>query len=179
MPPPTPTNIYTDRAGLDAVIGSCGVDLRVNDSETTVVSAAEQLFIDYAINVASGEVDMYLANRYAPSALATSWVIYNWCSVLAAYRLTIRRCGSAPVALQFEYENVKKLMSEVQNGQLQIAGLPSLATPGCQFSNVRIDPRFVQRQMRVERVISDTTPTRGPQLNDIIGNWYGSGFYPM
>lgn len=177
---PVPTNIYTNRSGVEAVMGVCGVNLRVNDSQTTVVSEVEESYLNYAIYVASAEIDLTLSNRYAPAMLATSFAVYNWATVIAAYYLTIRRCGAAPAALQWEYEQTKQRLREYQLGLAEIAGLPSLASPGISMSNVRMDPRAPVNQMGVEPSISDSTQTSYPQIQNILAAfWARNGVWPL
>lgn len=171
--PAVPSNIYTDRAGVELILGVCGVNLRINDSETTVVSAEEENYLTYLIYTASQEIDMYMANRYDPAVMLTSWLIRNWCSIIAAYRVAMRRCGSPPVALQWEYEQTMTKLDLIRVGQLDIAGLASLATPGIAMSNLRIDPRFPSKQLRVETQISGQQPN-GPRpiQTDIQTAWF-------
>ena len=171
--PSAPANVYTDRAGVEMILGSCGVNLRINDSETTVVSTSEELYLTHATYIASQEIDMYISNKYDPSVMSESWLIYNWASVMAAYRVTLRRCGSPPASLQWEYEQVMDKLSQVANGQLQIAGLASLATPGIAMSNMRMDPRFGYKQMRVEGQISGQQPNGNrPVIRDIRDQYF-------
>jgi len=171
--PAAPANVYTDRAGVEMIMGACGVDLRINDSETTVISTVEELYLTHATYIASQELDMYISNKYDPSVMSQSWLIYNWASIMAAYRVTLRRCGSPPASLQWEYEQVMDKLAQIANGQLQIAGLASLATPGIAMANLRIDPRFPFKQMRVETQISGQQPNGNrPVAKDIQGQLY-------
>jgi hypothetical protein len=171
--PAAPANVYTDRAGVEMIMGACGVNLRINDSETTVISTAEELYLTQATWIASQEIDMYLLNKFNTETLTGSWLIYNWASVMAAYRVTLRRCGSPPASLQWEYEQVMDKLAQVANGQLQIAGLASLATPGIAMSNMRIDPRFGIKQMRVEGQISGQQPNNNrPVIKDIRNEYF-------
>lgn len=171
--PAAPANIYTDRAGVEFIMGTCGVNLRINDSETTVVSTAEEQYLTWATYVASNELDMYISNKYDPSVMAQSWLIYNWASIMAAYRVTLRRCGSPPAALQWEYEQVMDKLAQIANGQLQIAGLASLATPGIAMANLRLDPRFPYKQMGVETQISGQQPNGNrPVKKDLQGTFF-------
>lgn len=171
--PAVPANLYTDRAGVELILGVCGVNLRINDSETTVVSADEENYLNYLIYTASQEIDMYLSNRYDPAVMLTSWMIRNWCSIIAAYRVTMRRCGSPPVALQWEYEQTMEKLGLIRVGQLEIGGLASLATPGIAMSNLRIDPRFPTKQLRVEGQISGQQPNnQRPFITDITTGWF-------
>jgi phage gp36-like protein len=171
--PTVPTNLYTDRAGVELILGVCGVNLRINDSETTVVSADEENYLNYLIYTASQEIDMYLSNRYDPSVMLQSWLVRNWCSIIAAYRVAMRRCGSPPVALQWEYEQTMDKLGLIQVGQLEIGGLASLATPGVAMSNLRMDPRAITKRMRVEVPISGQQPNnQRPVIKDIQTSYF-------
>ena len=170
--PVTPPNIYTSREYVEAIMGVCGVNLRINDSETTVISAVEESYLNYAIYVASATVDMYLSNRYAPALMLTNMTVINWATIMAAYRVAIRRCGSAPASLQWEYEQTMDMLKQVQDGTLPISNIPSLSSPGASLSNVRLDPRFPFKQLRVEGQLSDSTPTRAPVVKDIPGQFW-------
>jgi len=168
---PVPANIYSDRTGVEIVMGQCGVDSRLNDSETTVISAAEEQTLTTLIYYCSQEIDMFLLNRYPASQLTTSYLVYMWCSVMVAYRLGMRRCGSVPQALQWEYEQTMEKLRQIQIGQMDIGGLQKLSGPGAIWSNVRLDGRFREKQMRVEPNISNSTPTPYPQHKDLVDVW--------
>lgn len=165
--PLAPTYTYTDRQGVEWILGVCGVNAKVNDSGTTVVTTDEENYLTYSIYVASQTIDMYLLNRYSADVLAGSWVIRNWASIIAAYRVSLRRCNAPPTSLQYEYEQTMESLTKISVGQLMIGNLPSLATPGIAMSNLRMDPRFTGRQMRVETPISSTIPTGYRQTKDI------------
>lgn len=180
FPAPVPTNLYTNRAMVEAVVGVCGVNLRINDSQTTVVSALEETYLDYAIYVGSSEIDLYLSNRYAPAVLLTQFCVWNWATIIAAYYLTMRRCGSAPAQMQWMFEQTTQRLREYQLGLQELAGVPSLASPGISMSNVRMDPRVPFNQMGVEPSISDSTPTAYPQIRNLLATiWSQYGYGPL
>ncbi len=161
--PAVPENIYTDATAVSDLIGVCGVNLRLNDSETTVVTVAELLRLTKIIYVASGIVDMFLLTRYAAEDLVLNWVVRDWATVIAAYKLTMRRCGNVPTSLQWEYEQAVKVMRDIQLGLMPIGGVASVSGPGVSLSNHRLDPRYGVNQLRVETSISDTTAAQYSQ----------------
>lgn len=169
--PSTPQNVYTDRVGVEAIMGQCGVDYKLDDDGTTVITSAKEQNLTYAINYASNRIDMYLANRYSPAVLATSWIVWHWASVIAAHTLSKRRCAGASVSLQAEFDQTMSELGQIKTGQLDLGNVPSLASPGASVSNVRLDPTFVTKRMRVEKSISDSTSTSAPVIRDIIDGY--------
>lgn len=173
--PAVPANIYTDDTAVKDLLGVCGVNLRLNDSETTVVTVGELLRLTKIIYVASGIVDMFLNNRYDPADLVTNWVVRDWATVIAAYKLTMRRCGNVPTSLQWEYEQAVRVMRDIQLGLMQIGGLASVSGPGISVSNMRVNPRYPVNQLRVEPSLSDSTPAQYPQKVDTLNYGVGPG----
>ena len=143
------------------------MNLRLDDDGTTVVTTYEYARLTRIIYFATQEVDMYLANKYLRVDLQNSYLIYYWASIIAAYRLTQRRCGNVPQSLQSEYEGVMELLLKIQRGELPIAGMPGKNGVGISLSNVRMDPFFRTKGQRVETQISDSTPTAFRQDKDV------------
>lgn len=166
--PAAPDVLLTDRTGIERVLSQAGVDARVNVSRTTVVSDAEEAEVTHVAAYASDLVQNLVGNRYAAADLATSYLVYTWASVIAAYELCLYQAGFVPQALLSEYEQVLDRLQKVGAGQDRLASIPSSQGAGVAMDNLRLDPRFRYKQLRRERTISDG-PSRqaSPAIEDI------------
>lgn len=169
---PTASTLFTSRGDMQSLLGLCGVDLKINDSETTVISPVEEGYLNWCISAASSRVSLFLANRYSPQVLLQVPMVIWWATVISCYMLSMRRCNTAAGSLQAMYESAMKDLSDASTGMVQLGGVPSLATPGISMSNVRMDPTWAFKTMRVEQQISANTPTRAPVIVDIYGQFW-------
>lgn len=173
MPPPDTTPVLlTDREGVEGVLGRCGVDAKLDVDRNGVVSATELEQLTFSINYASELTLAWCGKRYAIDKLAGSWLAYWWASTIAAYRLAIYRCGAVTASLQAEFEAVMELFRQVHVGQFQPASMLSSSGAGVAMDNLRLDPRYRTKQLRVEVSISDGhRDQKSPKRTDILGTW--------
>ena len=172
--PTAPSTLLTDQTGIESVLGAYGVQWRLDVDKTTVVSATEQLRLTLAINIASDMVINSMNNRYSVTAMAASYMVYWWASVVGAYNLSMFSAGSVNAALQSEYETTMQWLMSVDSGSFRPAGMKSLSGSGAHLDNIRLDPRFRTQQARKQPIISETTPQRSPERVDIDSQYIGA-----
>lgn len=170
MPPDAPTEYLTDDAGIEQVFGRCGVNARLDANRNRQIGVDEEEIRSFAKSYGTEFVLAWCVGRYDASQLGASWLVYWWASVIAAYNLSIYRCGSIPASLQAEYEATSAILEKVQNGQFRLAHLPSKSGTGASLDNVRLDPRYRVKQQRVVAAISEGPPQRSPRREDITAN---------
>ncbi len=171
MPPPVTTPVQlTDRAGVQQVLGRCGVDIRLDADRTTVISSAELETLTFCMNYGSELTFAYCGTRYPIIELQKSWLVYWWASICSAYLLTMYRCGAVPASLQSEYEATLALIGQVSTGKFKPASMNSSSGSGTAVINVRYDPRYRTKVMREEQSISDSwQQVKSPRRIDIAG----------
>lgn len=171
MPPPPelpPETMLTDRAGVQQVLGRCGVDIRLDADRTGVVSAQEEAILTDSLRFGTEFVHALLGGRFALAQLAKSWLIYRWASIIAAQNLCLYRCGNVPASLQAEFERAENYLQLIMSGQMPLASIASKSGTGVSMDNMRMDGRFGAKQLRVETTISDGSRVqRSPQIMDI------------
>lgn len=92
----TLTTLYTDEAGINALMSDTGKDTRVDDDDNDALSATEQGYIDQAIQWATAKCNFFLRTRYKAECLSTSQQVYLWATILACYYLSIHRGNPPP-----------------------------------------------------------------------------------
>lgn len=174
MPPPTTlTDVLTDRTGIERVLGRLGVDVRLDVDATSVVSAAEEAQLTFAAQYGTEFVYNRAGGRYSMTQLVNSWEVYWWASAIAAHLLSFYRVGAIPAVLQWEFERVEAILMDVMNGVYRLFSLASRSGTGVALDNMRLDPRFAYKQLRVETTISDGPRVQlSPQIRDIASQYF-------
>lgn len=173
MPPPdAPATLLTDRDGVQQVLGRTGVDKRIDVDRTRVLSAAEQATLTFCLNYGTEFTWAWCGNRITLTTMATSWLFYTWSSIVAAYLLCLYRAGSVPASLQSEYEATLALFEKIHNGSFKPASVAAASGAGVAIDNVRYDPRYRNKTIRVQQSISDGhQQQRSPVRVDIPGRF--------
>ena len=157
--------LYCVQADVESLLSSQGVLGRLDDQFTGVVTPTEQNAMTNALNYATSKVNYYLQPLYAVTDLATSWLVWEWAVVIAAAWLAGRRGNPVPDSLKKNADGCIKDMEDVRKGFQQLPDI-GYRTPGWPaWSNVRVDPRYRLRQIRVETPISENTPVSGYSQN--------------
>lgn len=158
---------YCSEADIQALLSSDGMIGRVDDdNDGTVDATPEQLYLDKAISWATSRINFYCLPLYTAASLADSWVVNEWCVILACHWLSSRRGNPPPGSFKDLAEQAIKDLELVAAGRFQVpeAGYREAAWPA--WSNIRVDILYSLRKVRVERPISDQTPTTYPQTRD-------------
>ena len=166
------STLYCDQTDLESLFSTEGVELRLDDNGDGSVSAAELLRLTtQARNYATARVNMYCLTRYAVADLATSWVVNEWATYLACHWLSRRRGN--PGLFKDEAKQVMEELKAVKGGQLDLADLAERNPGWPTWSNARVDISYPQKRIRVQRPISEQSPTQGMTRNrDIAGDYF-------
>lgn len=117
-----------------------------------------------AIMWATAQVKLYCNVKYDDVALADSWSVNRWATHLAGYRLCRRRTNACPTTVAEDYKETVAELKSVQAGSLYIEDIGLRTTEAPAWSNVTVDQSgYDIRKVRVQRPISEGTPTQYPQ----------------
>lgn len=162
MAPPALAYTYATQADVEALLSPDGVVGRVDDNATGTPTGTQTGYVASAINWATARVNQYCLGRYDAIDLAQSWVVNEWCIILAAYWLSCRRGNPAPGSFSDLYKEAMDDLKEIRSGAAQLPeiGLRTAGWPA--WSNVRVDSLYSLRKVRVERPISEGSQQQAP-----------------
>lgn len=176
MPPPPLPVLFCSEQDIQDLMSVLGEQARLDDLDTgagglTVESARA---LQKAQSYATTRVLFYAVQRYDATALASSWLVNEWSTVIACHWLCCRRANGVPDSLhELMYGDGKAtnrgVMGDLADIRAERAIIPDVGTrnvPWFSWSNVRVDPRYRVRQVRVERPLSERTATQYPQNVD-------------
>lgn len=164
------TYLYTDENSVVGLLSQFGLDSRVSDDPSVIGSTSSSNYVQWAINWGTARVNTFASSRYDTSLLGTSWTVWQWATVLACYWLCNRRLNPVPDSLLALYEETMGELNMVKAGQLNIDDLPMRSVMAPVWSAIRMDERYIVRKMRVVGPLSDSTPTRAPQNQDLLAD---------
>lgn len=173
MPPAALTTVYTSRADVEDLLSVIAVNLRVDDNASGIITSDEEARVTRSTYVGTAFVNRYCIQRYEEAQLATSWSVWHWATVRAAFWLCCRRGNPIPGSLaQLMKETVDEL-KEVAARRMPVDDLGDRNIMQAAWSNVRLDGRYSVRQLRFQRALSDRTPRLLPSdkidyLGDLI-----------
>jgi hypothetical protein len=170
MPPTALTYTYCTEEDLQALLSVDGTTARVDDNGDNSQSVTEALYLSKAISWATDRVNFYCLPRYAADKMAASWVVNNWAVVLAGHWLSIRRGNPSPGSLKQFYEETVEDLKLVHSGAFEIPGIGTREVLWPAWSNVRVDPLYILRKIRVERPISEKTSPQYRQNIDRVAD---------
>jgi hypothetical protein len=163
---------YSTKTEIEQIISALGVDLTSGDDFTVVAENASN--ITAAIEKVDSIIDFNLRKLYsAASITASTWV--KWCSAtLASCQLFRRRGNPCPESLNKECEQYIEDLKAIARGEMQ---LPDAAYQGNHFpsmTNVRIDMRYANRQIRRVPSTSTGNPSDPPIVDQNLQTGWGS-----
>ncbi len=164
--PTRPNVYYCDPGDIQRRLSTEGTELHLKDFGPGSL-AGESGAIEDCIWDASEIINSFVTHLYRPEDLVTSAYINRRCTDMAVYYLMTRRGNSAPGSIQRRYEECLDWLQKIHDQKLEIPMLPVRHTQAPAFSNVRIDMRYPTHRVRVERSISEKTPTMYPQSVDM------------
>lgn len=169
MPPTSPpTNLYTAKGDIEDVLSEHGVELTLDDDGDGTAGEDEEVdALNKAIYWATSRINLHCAGLYKTARLAQSWVVNYWASVLAARQLAGRRGNTVPQSLEQAYQEAKEDLDRVKNGDLSIPEIATRANSWPTWSNIRVNPYRRLRKARVEKAISEGSPTPRRQHTDV------------
>ncbi len=172
MAPAALAFVYCTQDDVDAVLSVDGTVGRADDDATGALSATETGRITKCINWASDRINLFLLSQYAAADLAGSWLVNEWCAIMAAYKLSCRRGNPPAGSLATLYDEAIEELKAVKSGEYQLPGIGArdLFTPA--WSNVRVDLSYALRKIRVEKPMSERSSQQGTytQQKDVISD---------
>lgn|GEM_PF-1784958 len=163
-------NLYCNETDVQNLLSSIGELARLDDDGTGSVTNGSAGWIQ-AANYATARVLAFCQRRYDDIDLATSYMVNEWATVIAAHWLCSRRGNPVPESLQALLASTKEDLQAVKAGSLDVPQIGTRNADKPKWSNVRIDGRYATKQIRVERNNSETTPAQYPQTVDQFGTW--------
>ena len=177
-----PDDLFCTPDDALSLLSELGLTLRASDAEAppatyAELTDAEKARVTRAITYATERVKLFCCPHYDAADLLTSWLVNEWATVIAAHRLCARRLNPTPQALHElmfgeahmrvrsggQNRGVMGDLADVRSGAAQIPDVGRRNAPWLAWSNVTVDPRYRLRQIRVQRPISEGTPTQYAQ----------------
>lgn len=164
--------LLCSQADVEMIFSVAGLAARLDDDGSGVVTTDEQAYFTRAANWATGQVRFYTCQLYDDADLASSFMVNYWAAVLTALMIAPRRSNPVPDSLRelaFGADGRGGVMGDLRQVRDQKQQIPDIgyrSVPWPAWSNIRVDPRYRLRQQRVERPISERTPTQYAQQVD-------------
>jgi hypothetical protein len=157
---------YCTRTQVERLLSTLGVAERLDHNADGVVEASEALLMDDAIAMATETCNFYLYGKYAPARLSQSNLVNRWATAFAALELCLTRGGVVPEALQERVEKYQEWLELVAEGKRFLPNVPLRRNQAPIYDNIRCDPRYQWRVIRVEKRTSSQEPTDRPVRPD-------------
>ena len=164
-PPPLTTQFCTqqDVAGL---LSDEGVMLRLDDDSDDCANTTEQTRMVQAQSYGTSRVKLYCQVLYDDTDMSTSWMCNEWATIVAARWLCARRGNPIPASLGEMFKEAMEEMKAVRSGQLQIPDIGYRYGFWPVWSNISKSDGYRFMKLRVERNISERSPTQYTQHPD-------------
>ncbi len=166
--------IATPYTSVDELRDLMGDQWVVDNSDHEGDGVADYSPVYRAINAATQEIDLYLGQRYEAAVLAAHQLVRDWATVRAAMKLHRTLADPMPQVLADEWAEILATLKEIAAGQRTIPGLETLGNLRPTMSNRKIDRRYGQRTVRIERDSSTEVPTK--LRREFTGDSPPSGF---
>lgn len=169
VPPAIPADlsvVFADDEGIAALLTSVGLLARVDDDNDGLLDTpAEQSNIDKAKFYATQRV-LFYCDQYEVSELSKSWLVYEWANIIAARWLCGRGANPVPDQIEKLYQEALADLQAIHDGRQDVPGLTMKDAGFPAWSNVRVDSNYDVKKIRVQRPISEQTPTGYSQTDD-------------
>ena len=154
---------YCVQADIERLLSTQGVTNMADHDEDGFNDTS---VVQDAIDEATGMIDLFCRGRYSSAGLATSLVIANWATSIAASALCELRGNTIPDSLNRKVTwIVETMLPQIQSGQLNLPGLAFGNDLRPAMSNMAIDRRYARSIVRVTRVNS-TNQVKEMSSND-------------
>jgi hypothetical protein len=164
--------LFCTRADVEAMASVYGVDLMLEDYEEASPTATEEAYLDKMIQWGCAEVYRYLGKKYDADQLALSWEVNEWATICVLRRVRSRRGNSPPAIIQELYEQAVVDMKEIGWGEGTLPDIAERSVDTPSVSNIRVDTRYGNKKIRVQRPLSDPRPLPGRKNRDIEADLY-------
>ena len=144
---------YSTITDMESILGSQSIIQGTNDEDSATQAATAE--VTNSINWADARIKGYVSLRYDVDVLTSAIDWLRWCSAtFACVKMFRRRGNPLPPGLEDDYNEFTKLLIDIHDGKGEIPGATLKNEPGLVMSNLRFDPRFKYRKIRVEQGIS-------------------------
>ena len=156
---------------IERYLSTLGVML---NSDHDYLGVRDDDVIDDCIGRASAEIIGTLSPLYPQSELELSALVSEWCVVMAAYYLCIRRGNPPPDSLANQYERIWSdggFIYRARKGAFIIPGIKGSSVNAPAITNYDVDRRYGNRTVRVVRPTSTSIESELPRDFD-NRRWY-------
>jgi hypothetical protein len=149
-------NTYCAIEDVEDVLSVSGVSLRSDDLPESPTAYGD------VIARAGNRMNMFLFKRYDPNSLATSDLVKDWASIIAAYYLCVRRGNPPPTGIAILYEGVMTDLQDIRSGLAEIPGIAARKSYAPVMSIMRATQRPFPRAV-VEKARSTMATGKGAE----------------
>lgn len=178
MPSESLSYTYTSETDIDTLLSVVGHDTRLDDDGYGAPDSTESGYRTTIIAWATGRCNFYLLSKYAASELSESWIVNDWCTIVAAYMISCRRGNPPSGALKEMYDQAIEDMKLIQRGEVVLpdTALRNAGWPA--WSNITIESSQRLRKARVQRRLSESR-SGGVDYDQAVSRHadYGGGSY--
>ncbi|MDE2097156.1 MAG: hypothetical protein KGL39_07910 [Patescibacteria group bacterium] len=176
-----PSILYCSEGDLEELMSIEGKVALADDDDTgginqsvsllTVANPNQQRFVTRALNWGTDRVNFFCLTLYAASDLATSDMVNQWATICAAWWFSHRRGNPPPGAYEELYKDTIADLKSVKSGENQIPDIGYREVQWPAWSNIHVSTVYQLKRSRVERPISEKTPTTYPQNVDHVADF--------
>ena len=153
---------YCTALDIAARWSSAGKDIRLDDDPSAISNVLQN---------ATNKIRFYCADTYAEADLLADADDAGWvndrATDLACVFLGRRRGNTVPDEIKEAYREAVDELERVHDDIYEIPGVPKRHAAYPTFSNIRVDPRYDYRKVRVEKIISEaSSPSSYVQIPD-------------
>lgn len=121
MPPSADLSYtYTTEADVQALLSIVGEQTRLDDDGYGFPNSTEDGYLDKIIQWATARVNLHCLSKYPAADLASSWIVNDWCTIVACYILCCRRGNPPSGAIKEMYDAALEDMKAVQRGEVTL-----------------------------------------------------------
>lgn len=149
------TYTYCTEADVQTLLSVVGEETRLDDDISGSLSATESGYLTKIIAWATSRCNLYLLTKYPAGDLAESWIVNDWCTIIATYIVCCRRGNPPAGAIKQMYEQTLEDLKAIKTGELVLpdTALRQAAWPA--WSNISFADVYPLRKIRVQRQISE------------------------
>jgi hypothetical protein len=158
--------LYTSEPDVQALLSVDGETASLDDNSDGTVNSTELGYLTFqGINWATSRINFYCQQLYDAVDLATSWSVNEWATILACRWVRSRRGNPVPQSLQRLYDEAIADLKMVRAQQAIVPDIGYRNQIAPAWSNMRLNPGYWARKLRVERAQSE--PTQAQHSRDI------------
>jgi hypothetical protein len=163
---------YSTKTEIEQIISALGVDLTSGDDFTVI--AEDTANITAAIEKVDSIIDFNLRKLYSAVSIdASTWV--KWCSAtLASCQLFRRRGNPCPESLSKECDQYLEDLKAIARAEMTLPDAAYLGNHFPTLTNVRIDMRYTNRQIRRVQSTSTGNPSDPPVVDQNLQAGWGN-----